>query len=108
MEPLSFPKGPCTQIVYTLAPKYVYRDDIKANVSTIWVHGPLGFLNIVPGPSLSTCEDRIQRAQNRLYRAQKLRAGVTDKKWYPERLDSLLDFQHLIKEFSEKYAGAHE
>ena len=36
------PMGPCTQIVYTLAPKYLYRDYIKANVSTIWVHGPLG------------------------------------------------------------------
>ena len=32
------PKGPCTQIVYTLA----HRDYIKANVCTNWVHGPLG------------------------------------------------------------------
>ena len=37
-----FPKGPCTQIVYTLAPKYLYRDYFKAKVYTIWVHGPLG------------------------------------------------------------------
>ena len=35
-------KGPCTQIVYTLAPKYLYRDYFKAKVSTIWVHGPFG------------------------------------------------------------------
>ena len=34
--------GPCAQMVYTLAPKYLYRDYIKANVYTIWVHGPLG------------------------------------------------------------------
>ena len=26
------PKGPCTQIVYTLAPKYLYRDYFKAKV----------------------------------------------------------------------------
>ena len=30
------------QIVFTLAPTYVYRDCMKAKVSTIWVHGPLG------------------------------------------------------------------
>ena len=36
------PKGLCTQIVYTLAPTYLYRDYIKAKVYTIWVHGPLG------------------------------------------------------------------
>ena len=35
------PRGPCTQIVYTLAPKYLYRDYFKAKVYTIWVHGPL-------------------------------------------------------------------
>ena len=28
-------KGPCSQIVYTLAPKYLYRDYFKANVYTI-------------------------------------------------------------------------
>ena len=28
-------KGPCTQIVYTLAPKYPYRDYFKAKVYTI-------------------------------------------------------------------------
>ena len=38
----SYPKGPCTQIVYTLAPKYLYRDYFKAKVYTIWVHGPSG------------------------------------------------------------------
>ena len=36
------PKGPCTQIVDTLAPKYPNRDYFKAKVYTIWVHGPLG------------------------------------------------------------------
>ena len=33
-------KGPCTQIVYTLGPMYPYREYFKANVCTIWVHGP--------------------------------------------------------------------
>ena len=37
-----FPKGPCTQIVYTLRPMYLCREYFKANVYTIWVHGPLG------------------------------------------------------------------
>ena len=37
-----YPKDPCAQIVYTLAPKYLYRDYIKAKVYTICVHGPLG------------------------------------------------------------------
>ena len=36
------PKGPCIQIVYTLSPKYLYRDYTKAKVYNIWVHGPLG------------------------------------------------------------------
>ena len=36
------PKGPCTQIVYTLAPKYLYRDYFRARVYTIWVPGPVG------------------------------------------------------------------
>ena len=40
MEP--YPKGPCTQIVYTLGPTYLYREYFKAKVYTIWVHGPLG------------------------------------------------------------------
>ena len=33
------PKGPCTHIVYTLAPKYLYRDYFQAKVCTTWVHG---------------------------------------------------------------------
>ena len=33
-----------TQTVYTLAPMYLNRDYFKANVFTIWVHGPLGLL----------------------------------------------------------------
>ena len=36
------PKGPCTQIVSTLALRYLYRDYIKAKVYAIWVHGILG------------------------------------------------------------------
>ena len=36
------PKGPCTEIVDTLPPKYLYRDYFNAKVYTIWVHGPLG------------------------------------------------------------------
>ena len=35
-------KGPCTHIAYTLVPKYLNRDYMKANVYTIWLHGPLG------------------------------------------------------------------
>ena len=35
------PKGPCAQIVYSLAPTYLYRDYFQANLCTIWVHGPL-------------------------------------------------------------------
>ena len=35
------PKGPCTQIVYTLGPMYPLREYFKAKVYTIWVHGPL-------------------------------------------------------------------
>ena len=38
---MGFPKGSCTQIAYTLAPKYPYRDYIKAKVYTICAHGPL-------------------------------------------------------------------
>ena len=33
-----------SEIVYTLALKYLYRDYIKANVYTIWVHGPFGVI----------------------------------------------------------------
>ena len=35
-------KGPCTQIVYTLALKYSLYRYIGTKVYTIWVHGPLG------------------------------------------------------------------
>ena len=44
------PKGPCTHIVDTLAPKYPNRDYFKAKVSTIWPHGPLvyGFDGTMP------------------------------------------------------------
>ena len=39
---IEYPKGPCTQIVYTLASMYLYRDYFKANAYTISAHGPLG------------------------------------------------------------------
>ena len=29
---VDYPKGPCTRMVYTLAPKYLYRYYFKANV----------------------------------------------------------------------------
>ena len=38
----TIPESPSTQIMYTLAPKYLYRDHFKAKVYTIWVPGPLG------------------------------------------------------------------
>ena len=36
------PQGSMLQVVYTLAPKYLYTDYFKAKVYTSWVHGPLG------------------------------------------------------------------
>ena len=44
-EKKNVPKGPCSQIVYTLGPMYLYREYFKAKVYTIWVHGPLGRLS---------------------------------------------------------------
>ena len=41
---LTVPEGPCTQIVDTLALKYLNRDYFKAKVYIIWVHGPLGIM----------------------------------------------------------------
>ena len=38
----SNPERPCTQIVCTLAPKYLYRDYFEAKVYAFWVHGPFG------------------------------------------------------------------
>ena len=38
MGHMRYPKGPCTQIVYTMAPNYLYRDYCKAEAYTIWVH----------------------------------------------------------------------
>ena len=38
---MAYPMGPCTQIEYTQAPKYLYREYFKAKVDAIWVHGPL-------------------------------------------------------------------
>ena len=48
------PKGPCTQIVYTLAPKYLNRDYIEAIVYTIWVHGPLAYVRCRVGGLVRT------------------------------------------------------
>ena len=45
-------KGPCTQIVFTLGPMYLYREYFQANVYTIWVHGLIG--NRKQAESLST------------------------------------------------------
>ena len=35
------PQGACTQIVYTLGPKYLCRECFKVMVYTMSVHGPL-------------------------------------------------------------------
>ena len=59
-----FPKGPCTQIVYTLALKYLYRDYIKADVYTIWVHGPLGIAE--QSSSVQADEDPAERCNRRV------------------------------------------
>ena len=40
----NFNKGPCIQIVYTLALKYTPFRYIGPKVYTIWVHGPLGIV----------------------------------------------------------------
>ena len=32
---LTYLKGPCAQLLYTLAPMYLYRDSFRANVYTI-------------------------------------------------------------------------
>ena len=42
LNPKLHPKGPSTQIVDKLAPKYPNRHCFKAKVYTIWVHGLLG------------------------------------------------------------------
>ena len=47
MVHIPYPKGPCAQIVYTLGPMYIYRDDFKAKVYTIRVHGPVGIVKDV-------------------------------------------------------------
>ena len=53
----NFPKGPCTQTVYTVAPRYLYRDYFKAKVyTTIWVRGPLGMSCL--GQLFSACHER--------------------------------------------------
>ena len=70
MEALTlYPEGPCTHIVYTLGPKYLYSDYFKARVyiyiyiyiyiytHTAWIHGPLGFRGERSG--LETCGSRL-------------------------------------------------
>ena len=42
-----FRKSPRTQIVYTLAPKYLYRDYFGAKIYTVWAHRPLGHYDFV-------------------------------------------------------------
>ena len=42
LNPKPHPKGPSTQLVDKLAPKYPNRHYFKAKVYTIWVHGLLG------------------------------------------------------------------
>ena len=44
-----YPESPCTQIVYTLGPMYLYREYFKAKVYTIRVHGPLGIAAVGQG-----------------------------------------------------------
>ena len=44
-----YPRGACTQMVYTLALKYSLYRYIGPKVCTCWVHGPLG-LYYVPKP----------------------------------------------------------
>ena len=39
---VQYPKGPCTQIVYTLGPMHLYGEYFQAKVCTVWLHGPLG------------------------------------------------------------------
>ena len=57
-----YPKGPCTQIVDTLAQKYLYGEYFKGKVYTIWVHGPLGLITLMATLALSaTPENELGR-----------------------------------------------
>ena len=50
VEGIQFPKGPCAQVVYTLAPKYLKREYFMAKVYASWVHGTLEImLDACPG-----------------------------------------------------------
>ena len=40
---MAIPKGPCTLLLYTWAPKSLYRKYFKAQVYNNEVHGPLGY-----------------------------------------------------------------
>ena len=35
-KPLTIPKGPCTQIVYSLGPMYLHKEYFKAEVYTVY------------------------------------------------------------------------
>ena len=45
---LDYPRGPCTQIVYTSAPIHPNSNFFKAKVYTSWAHGPLGLFSETP------------------------------------------------------------
>ena len=38
-----YPKGPCAQVVYTLALNYSLYGYVGPKVCAIWVHGPVGY-----------------------------------------------------------------
>ena len=57
------PKGPCAQIAYTLAPKYLYRDYFKAKVYTIWVHGGLELKRLGCSELAEDCDSVFSIAQ---------------------------------------------
>ena len=44
-----YPKGPCTLLLYTWAPKSLYRKYFKAQVYNNEVHGPLGIYIYING-----------------------------------------------------------
>ena len=100
------PKGPCTETVYTLTPKYRYRGYIKAKVYTIWAHGPLGdayVSDIVGGPhptaSLPSSRREVCQALCLLPPrwAGKRGGGRFELKYVNRNLRHVLDNYHLHK-----------
>ena len=55
----SYTKGPCSEMVDTLPPECIYRDYVKADVYTIWVHGPLTYSRVTCPPR------RLQQEPNK-------------------------------------------